>query len=247
MYKGTVTFQAAIKGNGINFPTCTFCVKDTEVEKVEIEGDGHEIRGSVFMKAISDREAGKAVATRIFTTALDRLSFHYNVAIEPARILECQFSPLNPSPNTLTVDTGEYVIVGEAVTLSLGFPAEVIKKQLEEPGPRAEQHFSLFRSARLSSSPVEEFMHLYNLLFMFLGDSQRAVDDFILKQEPSTPTTPSLSPRGKQGEIETIYTRLRNELGHSRPGVNLLETKKEMAARVGELAVLTKKAIELYG
>ncbi len=47
--------------------------------------------------------------------------------------------------------------------------------------------------------------------------------------------------------METVYTRLRNELAHTRPGVSLHNTKTEMASRVGELVALTKRAIELRG
>ena len=46
--------------------------------------------------------------------------------------------------------------------------------------------------------------------------------------------------------METVYTRLRNELGHSRKGVNLQDTKAEMANQLGGLIAITKRAIELF-
>ena len=46
--------------------------------------------------------------------------------------------------------------------------------------------------------------------------------------------------------METVYTRLRNEFAHGRPGVNLDQTKGEMADRIGGLVLLTKRAIERY-
>ena len=85
-------------------------------------------------------------------------------------------------------------------------------------------------------------MHLYNLLLMLFGDEQPKVDAFILRENPSIPQTPD--PRPRKNRNETIYTRLRNELGHHRTGVNLSTTKKQMAERVGELSALLKQAIE---
>jgi len=46
--------------------------------------------------------------------------------------------------------------------------------------------------------------------------------------------------------METVYTRLRNELAHKRAGVNIDNTKAEMANRLGGLIALTKRAIELH-
>ena len=87
---------------------------------------------------------------------------------------------------------------------------------------------------------------MYNLLLMVLGDNQKDVDDFIMHEAPSTPQTPSLRPHANPGELETVFTRLRNELGHARGGVNLDKTKIEMAMCVRELAALTKKAIQSH-
>jgi len=46
--------------------------------------------------------------------------------------------------------------------------------------------------------------------------------------------------------LDAIYTRLRNELAHTRLGVDLHNTKAEMATRLGGLIALTKRAIELH-
>ena len=86
-------------------------------------------------------------------------------------------------------------------------------------------------------------MHLYNLFLMLYNDSQADVDAFIVGQDPSVPQTQH--PKKKAGVMETVYTRLRNEFAHIRPGVNIATTKADMANRLGGLRDLTKKAIEL--
>jgi len=45
--------------------------------------------------------------------------------------------------------------------------------------------------------------------------------------------------------METVYTRLRNELAHKRAGVDLAMTKSEMTQWVGGIVSLVKRAIEL--
>ena len=87
-------------------------------------------------------------------------------------------------------------------------------------------------------------MHLYHILLMLFDDDQPKVDKFILDEDPNVPLTPD--PRPNRKTKETIYTRLRNEFGHKRVGVNLDNTKAEMANRLGGLITLTKRAIELH-
>ena len=81
---------------------------------------------------------------------------------------------------------------------------------------------------------------------MFFRDdepgAQGRLDDYVRQQNPAVPQTPH--PKFPAVH-ETVYTRLRIELGHARQGVNLEQTKAEMSARVGELAGLTKRSIEL--
>jgi hypothetical protein len=79
---------------------------------------------------------------------------------------------------------------------------------------------------------------------MLFNDKQPAVDAFIVGEEPAVSQTPD--PRPGHTNMETVYTRLRNELGHKRPGVNLDVTKEEMAKHLGGLIALTKRAIELH-
>jgi|CXWL01.1.fsa_nt_gi hypothetical protein len=249
MYRGTIELRAGFIGNGIKFSYFEINPNETGVELVGLEGpNGREIRGTIRLTSLQTKEDGKAIAIKVLTAILDRLSFLHNLAIESAHIGECKFTLSNPPSGAgIVVDTGECVIVGEVPILAIGYPAETIKAELERPPSLQEHHFSFFRSARISRGSVEEFMHLYNLLLMVLGDYQPSVERFIMKEEPGTPQTPSKNPKAKPGEMESVYTRLRNEFGHRRQGVNPNDTKAEMATHVGRLAALTKRAIELHG
>src|SRR5262245_36263134 len=167
MFKGTVTFCARIKGEPVTFPLLEFNPNEPGVDKVEVEGpNGNEIVSSIQFASVASPEDGKTVATKVNTAALNRVSFFHSIAIENAQITGSQFSPLNPRPGELFAGTGIYTYTGFPAALVHGLSAVVLKKELEQASPPGENNFGLFRSARQSMSPVEEFMHLYNILLM---------------------------------------------------------------------------------
>jgi hypothetical protein len=138
---------------------------------------------------------------------------------------------VNPPPGDhIQLDVGEFLLLGEDLRVVLGVSALHLQAKLEQASPDGESRFGLFRAARQSTGPVEEFMHLYNLLLMICNEDQGKVDAFVRREEPGVPQTPSPH---RPGVMETVYTRLRNELGHTRKGVNLQNTKAEMANRLG--------------
>jgi hypothetical protein len=246
MYKGTVTFCTRIQGNGLTFPLFEFYPHVPGVDKVEIEAvDGEVIRSTVHLTAVQSTEAGISLATKVNTTTLNRLAFCESIAIENARIEREDFSSLDDQPgaHVLVASGARYETTYGDVKFSVSRSPGQLKKGLEQPTALGERYYGLFRSARQSISPVEEFMHLYHILMMLFIDSQAAVDNFICREEPSVPLTPD--PRPNQSRTETVYTRLRNELSHQRAGVDLDNTKAEMANRLGGLIALTKRAIEL--
>lgn len=244
MFKGTVNFIAKIRGNGMTFPLFEFNPNEPGVDKVEIEGPhGDEIKSTVYLACVATQDDGRAVATRVNRAVLDRICFFHGIAIEKARISDDQFSPLMSQPGVLATAIGEYVYIGDKVSLTIGIPATKLKNELEQASPAGERHFGLFRSARQSESPVEEFMQMYRILLELNNDSQPMVDEFILSEDPDVPQNPSPI---RPGVLETIYTRLRNELAHHRAGVRLDNTKAEMGNRLGGLMAIVKRAIELH-
>ena len=248
MLKGSVKFRARVSesGNGVTFPQVDFDPREPGVEKVEIEspGNGGEISSTVHLSGVADSNAGVTLAKKVLAAALDRISFRYNLGIEDGKPSEHQFAPIIPEPNVIEAQAGEFMITGSEASFVLGLNPANLKAELEQPTLPGEEYFTLFRSALLSASPVERFMHLYNILLMFFDDerpgAQERLDGFIREQKPAVPMTPN--PRTNRPE--TVYTRLRNEFGHHRQGVNLDDTKAEMGKRLGEVIALSKQVIQ---
>jgi len=252
MLRGIVKFRARIvhPDKGITFPVVEFNPNEAGVGNAEIEGpNGTEILTTVHLTAVDNHDQGIGVATKVHVAALDRICFFHNVAIENGDVTESDFSPIDPQPPGqygLGAAGGRYDYIGYPIAFPRGLSGSLLKTQLEQTAPAGERNFGLFRSARQSTSPVEEFMHLYNLMLMFFDDSrpgaQERLDEFIRTGKPRVPSTP----RPRLPVHETVYTRLRNEFAHQRPGVNLDDTKAAMKNNLGDLIELIKRAIELH-
>ena len=242
MVKGTISFRAEIRGNGIMFQQFAFKPNESGIDVIEMEcPDGNEISCTVHFASVASSEQARAIGARQCSAALNRLAVIHSVAIGPTQIAEVQLAPLTPTPGVLSVECGEVVITSDASKCCIGIPALRLRADLEQSSHRGESYFGLYRSARQSSAPVEEFLHLYHVLLMLFEGLQTQVDDFIRRELPSVPQTQDPRP-GKQ-TMETVFTRLRNELAHKRVGVNVEDTKSEMARWVDSLATLTAQAI----
>ncbi len=244
MFKGSVSFVARIKGNGLSFPKIMFEPREVGIDQVEIEApDGNEIRSTVHVSSVASAEHGRALAAKVNRVALDRIAFNHGIAIEDARKADDHFSPINPQPGVLYASGASIAVFAGRASLTVGLGAATLKNELEQPTLPGEQYYGLLRSARQSGSPVEEYMHLYNLLLMLHNDLQNDVDRFIVGHDPAVPQTQH--PKKRVGVMETVYTRLRNEFAHKRNGVDLATTKEEMVDRLGGLLTLVRRAIEL--
>jgi hypothetical protein len=109
--------------------------------------------------------------------------------------------------------------------------------------------YNQFGFAMQIDDPVARYMLLYSILLQTKGDWQKEVDRFILNKEPKVETfqPPEKSrPPKSPPQDETIYTKLRNEIGHVREGATFKETCQEIESKVKGLEHLTRLAIEEF-
>jgi hypothetical protein len=245
MFKGAVDFVARIKGDGLEFDSFEFNPNEQGVENIRIEGHkGEEIRSTVHLTAVASENEGRHLAAKVNAAALNRITFLYRIAIEDAFATGDQFCPLNPPAGDVRIAVGSTIRFKHGFKAVASVTSDQLKAALEQKSLPGEHNFGLFRSALQSTSPVEAFMHLYNILLMLNNDRQAEVEAFVLSQEPSVKKTQH--PLKPSGVEETVYTRLRNEFSHKRVGVNLEDTKTQMANCLGGLIAICKRAIELH-
>jgi hypothetical protein len=246
MFKGQASFVAHVTAQHITFPKVVAKSPWTNVETIEIESiheHAEEITGTVHVTGVASEALGIVVATEAIEDALNRLVFDHGVSIGPARITSSQFEPVARATGPglhLHLGTGYLHISGGDIRVTRGLTPAAIQGTLEAAAPAGERHYWLYRSARASMTQVEEFLHLYSMLLQLVGERQSAVDAFILHVESSVPT--SVSPRDGR-TVETVYTRLRNEVGHRRPGTTMQGTRAEMAAHIDGLRRVVRAAV----
>ena len=88
--------------------------------------------------------------------------------------------------------------------------------------------------------PIGRYMALYQLLeSVSAGGTQSELDKHILSVEPTTLQTPS----PKIGKLETLYTRIRNELAHYRHAANTFSTYQEIDLHLARFEWIVKQII----
>jgi hypothetical protein len=89
------------------------------------------------------------------------------------------------------------------------------------------------------SEPIGRFVALYALLLSEAKDSQKEVDRLILDFEPNTQQTAS----PKDQKLETLYTRLRNELAHVRTTASVFSTHDEIELHLQRFEWIVKSIL----
>ena len=239
MATGTLEFAAPIAG--VRFEPIDVNVPHAAVEKVVLQTENDErLKITFHLIDVFTFEGAEAIAARILPSIINRLAFYRNVSVgEPYQIGGTL--PKDPSDSLHTVRRDLLLLWDEAIPiLTLGDDMrEELARQLEQPYTHHDL-YSLYRFASGQSDELARFMFFYNILLQLHNDIQRQVDAFILQERPDVPQSPS--PRS-QGRNETVYTRLRNEVGHRRAGTTPEQTRREIQENIAAFQELVRTAI----
>lgn len=113
--------------------------------------------------------------------------------------------------------------------------------RLQQP-PQPADVYTAYRFATSQQDAVNRFMFLYNILLRLHRDNQTLVDNFIRQEDPNVAETPSPLPR-KRNMMETVYTKLRNEVAHARQGSTPNQTRDDIASHVDGLQAIVRSAL----
>ena len=116
----------------------------------------------------------------------------------------------------------------------------IYKSLLEQQTLPGETQCDLYRTLIGVQDVVARFMALYLILMSFHDDNQSKVDKFIIECKPDVIITRR---PGKQAIPETVYSRLRNQIGHNR-NKSLEETRQEMEQHVVGLQEIVKVCLK---
>jgi hypothetical protein len=108
--------------------------------------------------------------------------------------------------------------------------------------------FHLFKSAIYIQDPFGKFMFLYSILYDILGN-QNNVETFIKENYKDIELRKRIKTYfdGTENEVEeTIFTWIRNHIGHTHKTTNMEEVKGNINKYLESLVNLVKKAIFLF-
>ncbi|MBD1913674.1 MULTISPECIES: hypothetical protein [unclassified Leptolyngbya] len=103
-------------------------------------------------------------------------------------------------------------------------------------------YYDFFYFAIGLEDPLAQFMALYNIILSLKGDKQEQVDKFVITKQPNIHTNLPFYSR-KSGMPETIYTKLRNQIGHSRSGTTVQSTREAMRKNLPGLIEVVREVI----
>lgn len=241
MLKGQVELHASVESNPIVFGEVSLPGHDPSIDCITLQSDEtNGMKLSVSICDVTTQEEGSRAALNEAERILDIIAFERHIAIAQPRIASQSFQPIREPKGQHTISVGMTLHMKCNAAVVSRVDCSTIANQILNSAPVSLLYKSMFRGAVRSKGGVERFMHLYNLLMMLHCDHQGRLDQFIRSQEPNVPDTPSPHLKGVN---ETVYTRLRNELGHHRAGGDLERTKQEMHQQVGQLLLHVRTAI----
>jgi len=176
-----------------------------------------EITLDVETDCASEREALDFSAT-LAGQVLDDLAVHLKKPIDRERMVGYCLRKLAIEPGDTAAFVTASSLVSSYATHALPMRMDALAAQRlfdyglsTDTAHRVWRH--LFRDALNIGEPIARFMLLYGILLLVCGDNQGEVDDRVWTLRPDADASES-----RKKVKQTVYTELRNTLGHGRPG-----------------------------
>jgi len=245
--ESTAYIQYSADVEGIKFDLLKIELVGFQIESLTLTMTGEKKinLNFVVLNPISLNEAcqlTKEVAERV----LDIFSYFYNIRIGKLYLDDDRLESVDENGNKrTTISMRDGIRIGG--TISCITLVNKLDNSLVDLINTSSSNRKLFLSRQFRFSiqnedPISRYMFLYSLLLQTCNDKQGEVDTFICAQEPTVELFQS--PKSPK-TMETVYTKLRNEIAHVRKNVTLEGTAKEIKLRVNNLQSLTRCAIDL--
>lgn len=247
-----ILFKLIANGNLCNRVDCS--TDDYEVVEIFGLGSGNidlkYQKNEVFIKvhAIEDINA-EELEVKVFpeiNQIVDKLSFITNTCIDMEKNIQIGYK----------YKSIEKLIKKDIPRSPLKYYMTVsgTKESVEEflKSDNYNSYYDLYRRSLLSSFDVGEYMFLYNIILSMNNDNQNKTDKMICKICKSRNIDCEMSLHTyKNGnniieKYESIFTRLRNEIGHKRDQADYIKTANEIHNNLSAFQGIVKYAISNY-
>lgn len=205
------------------------------VELVEVNCDESKHQLVIKLIILSDtRGDAESVGKECIHEILDRFTF---VCEEKFSDPELQIST-DDDGNRLTVSSTD--LCGSVIIIST--MTEQQKQDIENLILNSRSiYYSLFRAALKQDDIVAKYMFLYSIILKIFNDSQVEVDKFIFNNEYDG--NESVPRRNKKLVNETIFTVIRNDVGHVGRTNNVDSIRLKMNEQLHDLTKYVRSAI----
>jgi len=246
IFKGKVFFQANF--SNVAFESIEISPPFPGVAKAVIEASSEGVSLEVEISSADTPDSAIAKAKEVATYIAKLLTFEFCEFHQEFRVIN-KFLEVEIRLPDGSAQTAIYDAVGMMQMVSAEAPkklnetqVEQLKELLERSYPHS-YNYDFFYFAVGLEEPISKFMCLYNIMLSLCNDDQEEVDDFICKMQPGVATSISPIKSKKKEKKETVYTRLRNEVAHSRPGTTIQATRKEIEKNLDGFIRLTREII----
>ncbi|MBD2463979.1 hypothetical protein H6G89_23535 [Oscillatoria sp. FACHB-1407] len=253
MYKGEIDFRADF--SGIEFESIEIVPFSPKVPKITLKSSEEGISLKI---EIANAESSKEVICEAEKTAkhLAKIltfksgSYHQDFKIVQKNLMQ----ELPDGTNrmiTYVVGMTEHLCNVRTSLVIKPDKLPQFKSSIQKISQNQSPYYDLFYFALGLQDPIAKFMVLYNIALDLCKrqnsktqeweEKQKYVDEFILSIRPNVPV---YSFQRKDSIIsETIYTKLRNQVGHTRPDTNLEETRNEMVTNLNPFISIISELI----
>ncbi|MCM3567866.1 hypothetical protein [Neobacillus mesonae] len=224
-----VSWNHEIKLTGLNFPI------------IEINMTRENPNSVIFCFIVEDGldiENLKIITKEKLIELIDLLLYKYNVVFYDFYLSKIE---LNESDAIGQTRFDMQIKIYQEIS-------EVNKKELQNlirdkhliHSIQSKTNFQLFKEAMRVREEIGQFVILYSILIDLKGPQQFKVDNFIKSAEKNVELRTSTK---NENQKETIYTWIRNQLGHTQKTSDLKEVRILVSNNIGKFIRIVKKAI----
>lgn len=238
MNKGVVSFQYSCVG--INFENYRIEINSPPLLGFEIKADGNLLKIDVEIVDIFDESTSYDLAYEAVCKLLDHICLMFLVKIGELHKISISLPQEDESDICLihniyhksSIEHVQLQYTPDTTCLDL------LKMQIEDRWSNGSVLIRLFRNSMSQKDPVTRYLLLYNVLLLENSDKQKELDNCIVNIDSNVERTLNY-----KDQLETIYTRLRNEIGHVRQGVESQKTIIEITEHLSKFTDIVKQVV----
>ncbi len=210
------------------------------IEKASLSADGSKI--TIEFITNFDSEVKALNATHELVKEIERkIFFHWNKEILNIECKKIEMSTSNEDTKIIILQDRVNLQSSIQVISSVSNDEIANFSNAIDSNRQETSYFKLFFDIAKMNDKIGSFIMLYSLLLLVIDSRQRIVDEYILDVYPEIETRETT--REDRNYHETLYTWLRNQLGHLKEDGNSAQINQEILSCYNSFVGLVRQAL----